>query len=181
MRERKGFSLIELLIVVAIILIIAAIAIPSLLRSRIAANDSATASSLRTLNSAEITYLNSYPQTGFSVSLQHLGPNGANCTNAVSVTSTSACLIDSVLGCSKSGPCKKGGFKYYLTSSGVVPVMDYVLSAGPESMGYSGDKNYCSVPDAVIRQTTPGVAPPVLGAPETNANCVDPAQYVPIQ
>lgn len=181
MRRNKGFSLIELLIVVAIILIIAAIAIPSLLRSRIAANDAATASSLRTINTAQITYLSSYPAVGFSVSLLHLGPNGLDCTNAASITSTSACLIDSTLACSKSGPCKKSGFNYYITGPATVPAGDYVVSAGPEAMGYSGDKDFCSFPDAVIRGTTLGTTARVLSGPESAGNCINPARYEPIQ
>jgi prepilin-type N-terminal cleavage/methylation domain-containing protein len=88
----KGFSLIELLIVVAIILIIAAIAIPNLLRSRIAANQASAVGSLRTLNTAEITYSSTY-NVGFSSTLQDLAPPAAG-ANPVA---TAAGLIDSVL------------------------------------------------------------------------------------
>src|SRR5580698_6277908 len=94
----KGFSLIELLIVVAIILIIAAIAIPNLLRSKIAANQASAVASLRTMNTSEVTYSSTYNQ-GYTSTLAQLGPPASGAS-----TSSNAGLTDSVLaGGYKSG------------------------------------------------------------------------------
>ena len=91
-RNSKGFSLIELLIVVAIILIIAAIAIPDLLKSRQAANQASAVGSLRTVNTAEVTYSSTYTY-GYVSTLASLGPPAVGSPD----TSSAANLIDSIL------------------------------------------------------------------------------------
>jgi type IV pilus assembly protein PilA len=141
MQRAKGFSLIELLIVVAIILIIAAIAIPSFLRSRMAANESAAVASLRTLNTAQISYSSAYPTVGFSSTLANL--SGTSCTPP---SSAGACLIDSVLA---SGT--RSGYSFQLTGVSGTPAASYQVIASPVVWNYSGIRYFCSFEDAVVR------------------------------
>jgi type IV pilus assembly protein PilA len=149
MRKHNGFSLIELLIVVAIILIIAAIAIPSLLRSREAANESSAVGSLRTINTGMIAYNTTYPTVGFAASLVNLG--GALST-ACSPSSSSACLIDSVLA-NNGNPSGSGksGYTFTATGSGGTPNTTYYATGTPLVLNESGTRSFCSVSDAVIR------------------------------
>jgi type IV pilus assembly protein PilA len=110
--KQKGFSLIELLIVVAIILIIAAIAIPNLLRARMAANESSAVASIRTINTAEVTYNTAYPTVGYAPALVNLGGAlGAACVPS----STTGCMIDAVLA-NNGNPAGGGKSGYQFTT-----------------------------------------------------------------
>ena len=138
-RNQKGFSLIELLIVVAIILIIAAIAIPNLLRSRMAANEASAVGSLRTINTACVTYSTNYPNVGYPGSLAAMGP-------AASATSTSADLMDSVL---SSGT--KSGYVFTFGPGTGTPSTGYSVEANPISRGTSGQRGFYTDQSGVIR------------------------------
>jgi type IV pilus assembly protein PilA len=157
MRKQHGFSLIELLIVVAIILIIAAIAIPNLMRSRMAANESSAVASLRTINSGEITYNSTYPTVGFSPALVNLGGAlGAACVPS----STTACLIDSVLA-NNGNPAGAGKSGYsFTTGTGTVGsgvIVGYTVVAVPMVLNTTGVRAFCTEQDAVVRVDPAGI------------------------
>jgi type IV pilus assembly protein PilA len=154
MKKQKGFSLIELLIVVAIILIIAAIAIPNLLRSRMAANEASAVGSLRTLNTAEVTYSTTYPSVGFAA-LGSLGGTATVCASSTGATSTTACLIDSVL----ATTAVKSGYNFASSNlTGAPVVVTYTMTALPTVVGQSGQRAFCSDQSGVIRYNAGGSA-----------------------
>jgi prepilin-type N-terminal cleavage/methylation domain-containing protein len=146
MSRQNGFSLIELLVVVAIILIIAGIAIPNLLRSRIAANEASAVGSVRTINTAQVTYALTYPANGFATALTQLGPAsvGSNTSN-----STNANLLDYVL-----AQGTKSGYTFLIGNTSGVPVVStYAVNASPIS-SQTGKRCFYSDASGVIRYNT---------------------------
>jgi prepilin-type N-terminal cleavage/methylation domain-containing protein len=150
-RPPKGFSLIELLIVVAIILIIAAIAIPNLLRARMQANEASAVSSIHAINTAEISYSTLFPTVGFAPTLSSLGDGG---TSPCPGTSAGACYIDNNLG----GGTKSGYVFSYLQDATITPSLHYTVNADPLTRGVTGQRSFYSSDSNVTRFNTTGAA-----------------------
>ncbi|MGD1210949.1 MAG: prepilin-type N-terminal cleavage/methylation domain-containing protein [Candidatus Acidiferrales bacterium] len=174
-KKQKGFSLIELLIVVAIILIIAAIAIPNLIRSRMAANEASAVGSIRTMNTAAITYNSTYGN-GFPPTLAAIGTTSQtpSCTNAM--------LLDSVL---TTGT--KSGYYFGLQTGTVLMTSaasscsggygysdGYVVTAIPVNTGTTGNRSFCSDASGVIRYDP-------TGAKATASSALCPTTLNPLQ
>ena len=139
MRRQQGFSLIELLVVVAIILIIAAMAIPNFLKSKISANEASAVSSLRTIGTAQTTYALTYPTIGYADELTKLAfPPAGTAPNP-----NAAGLLDWILGCSTQ-PCEKSGYRFSINNPIGSPINGYSLNAVPANPGQTGVRGFCS-------------------------------------
>ncbi len=153
-----GFSLIELLIVIAIILVIAAIAIPNLLRARIAANESSAVAGIRSITAAETAYYSSYSQIGYAVQLQDLG-RIEPCTPAP----THACLLDNSLATAVPGSNGHSGYQFLATGIdfGTGLNSSFVAAGTPITANTTGSRDFCAVADGVLRSNpTAGGVPP---------------------
>ena len=146
MRSHKGFSLIELLLVVAVILIISAIAVPNFPKSRLHANETSAVASLRVINTAAVTYSITYPDLGFPVQLTVLGG-----VNPCSASSTQSCLIDDNL-----AQGTKAGYSFVWTGDGALPSVTFLVTGTPQSPGASGQTMYCTDQTGVIHYDSTG-------------------------
>jgi len=143
-RKEQGFSLIELLIVVAIVLVITAIAIPNFVRARISANEASAVTSMHAITTSEIGYSTAYPDIGYSKALADLGPGvGGTCTT------TAACFLDSALAAGS-----KSGYTFTYAPDGATPSLTYTINGNPQAQGLSGQAGYFSDQSNVIRYNT---------------------------
>ncbi|HZQ25826.1 MAG TPA: type II secretion system protein [Terriglobales bacterium] len=144
MKSASGYTLVELLITVALLVVIAALMFPRILRSRIAANEAAAISSIREINQAETSYQVTYPTLGFAAKLADLG--GAKPCHP---TPSSACLVNPQLATGEEDGYSFTALANSWSRNGIA--IDYTAAAAPQIYNKSGVRVFCSMSDNVIR------------------------------
>lgn len=163
-RRDRGLSLVELMVVLLIILLIAAIAIPNMSKARMKANEASALASVRTVQSAEVTYSNSYPGVGFAGNLADLGAHGTDCQTTSKVNS---CLImDTAL---TSGI--KSGYTFELLGDGNTPTSGYTLTATPLSANASGRCTFTADQSGRVTVTDSAGSPVGLSQSSGGSGC----------
>lgn len=155
--DNQGFTLAELLIVVVLVILLAAIALPNLLRSQIAANETAAIESLAKINKAEVQYQTTYPTVGFASNLAALGP-GTPDGKCRDKSSAHACLIEPPLANAGDASHTRSGYWFTISPVAKDPggvVTAYVAGASPGILNKTGSRDFCSQEDAVIRYSVP--------------------------
>lgn len=158
--------MIELLIVIAIILIIAAIAIPNLLQGKIAANEASAANSVRQIGTAQSAYYNGFPTVGYAAQLPDLG----GVPPCLPATSVAACLLDNSLANAIPASPGKSGYQFQTTglNGGAAINTSFATGATPIQLSASGNRNFCATDDGVLRIQLGVGGPPVT----TKAACL---------
>jgi type IV pilus assembly protein PilA len=165
-QRARGFSLIELLIVVAIILIIAAIAIPNLLRARMAANEASAVGSIRMINTSAVIYSSTW-------GVQYPGTLAAMAgTLGGTPVCTAALLIDPVLAAATTAALAKSGYFFAYLGATATPAaggctgdLSYTITGVPAVVGQTGQRGFFSDQSGVIRFNTTGAAPTLASPP----------------
>jgi type IV pilus assembly protein PilA len=173
MEEHQGFTLAELLIAVTIIALLAAIVLPNLLRSRVAADESAAIDSIRQINRAETAYQAAYPSLGFSGDLTSLGPGGVECHTR---SPEHACLLDSKLASASSPGHSRGGYWFLVTPGSKDPngvLSGYLVGSAAAVYNQSGVRDFCSTEDGVVHFRVPHQqSSPVTSASDCHRDAV---------
>jgi len=141
-KRQKGFSLIELLIVIAVILLLSGIAIPSLIRSRMAGNEASAVQTLKQMATASVAYQVQCDDLGFEASLTLLGSGSGDCTSGAN-------LLDNILGGSVAP--KKSGYVFTFTGDGQTPSVAYTIQADPLS-SFSGSRHFFVDQTGTVRE-----------------------------
>ena len=167
-RNQSGYTLAELLIAVVIILLIGAIVYPTILRSQLAADESATISFIRTLNKAQSAYQSTYPTLGFAANLSALGPNNGRKCDIKNAGPAGACLIGGELVNAVTPATASNGYWFHLTPTSkdrAGATTGYVIGAAPAVFNKTGVRDFCSSEEAIIHFQVPnGNSEPVTSA-----------------